>query len=68
MLCDLSVALDRLGDVERQSGRLDAARGACAEMLKLAHRLNQLLDDSTNTMALETESLKQKLARKEGGK
>ena len=60
---DLSVSLDNLGDVEQQSGRLDAARGAYAEALELARRFNQLLDGSPNTMALETESLEQKLAR-----
>ena len=60
---DLSVALEKLGDVERQSGRLEAARVAYAEALELAHRFNQLLDDSPNTMALKTESLEQKLAR-----
>ena len=63
VLRDLSAALDGLGDLEQQSGRLEAAKAAYAEALELAHRLNQLLDDSTNTMALETEPLEQKLAR-----
>lgn len=63
VLRDLSVSLDRLGDVEQQSGRLEAARAACAEALELAQRFNQLLDGSPNTMALETGSLEQKLAR-----
>ena len=63
VLRDLSVALDNLGDVEQQSGRLDAARAAYAEALELALRFNQLLDDSPNTMALETQPLEQKLAR-----
>ena len=68
VLRDLSAALDGLGDLEQQSGRLEAARATYAEVLELAHRLNQLLDDSTNTMALDTESLEQKLARKQAGK
>ena len=63
VLRDLSVSLDRLGDVEQQSGRLEAARSVYAEALELARRFNQLLGDSPNTMALETESLEQKLAR-----
>ena len=63
VLRDLSVALNKLGDVEQQSGRLDAARAAYAEALELAGRFNQLLDGSPNTMALETQSLEQKLAR-----
>lgn len=63
VLRDLSVSLDKLGDVERQGGRLEAARAAYAEALELAQRFNQWLDDSPNTMALETESLEQKLAR-----
>ena len=58
----MSVALNQLGDVERQSGRLEAARAACAEALELAQRFNRLLDDSPNTMALKTESLKQKIS------
>ena len=63
VLRDLSVALNKLGDVERQSGQMEAAKAAYAEALELARRFNQLLDDSPNTMALNTESLKQKLAR-----
>ena len=63
VLRDLSVSLNKLGDVEQQSSRLEAAKVVYAEALELAHRFNQLLDDSPNTMALETESLEQKLAR-----
>ena len=62
VLRDLSVSLEKLGDVERQSGRLDAARIAYAEALELARQFNQLLDGGTNTVALKTESLEQKLA------
>ena len=65
VLRDLSVSLDKLGEVELLSGRLDAARAAYTEAYELANKLNQLLYGGTknNSIALETESLKQKLAR-----
>ena len=47
----LSAALDRLGDVSQEPGRLEAAAGACEESLALRRQLRTALGDTPQVLS-----------------